>query len=314
MRAPTSEPWPELPVAAWAPTRDTLHMWTQIVGKIRLALEPMVNHWWQVPLYVNGAGLTTSLMPYRDTGIEIVFDFQRHILVITTVAGESREIGLEPRSVADFFAEVFARLGELDVHPVIIPRPTEVEVAIPFAEDHEHASYDRVFVERFWRSLVSADRVFDQFRSGFLGKVSPVHFFWGSFDLAVTRFSGRTAPRHPGGAPNCPNWVMEEAYSHEVSSCGYWPNGGGEGIFYSYAYPEPRGFPGAAVAPSSAGWDATMSEFVLPYQAVRTAPDPEEALMTFLESTYVAAADLGSWDRASLERPPASSPHKVSTP
>lgn len=298
----TPEPWPELPVAKWAPTRDTLHMWTQIVGKIRLALEPMGNHWWQVPLYVNSVGLTTSLMPYRDLGLEIVFDFQRHVLVMTTVSGDSREISLEPRSVADFFAELFARLHELDVHPVIFARPTEVEVAIPFAEDHEHASYDRDFVERFWRSLVSADRVFDQFRSGFVGKASPVHFFWGSFDLAVTRFSGRTAPRHPGGAPNCPNWVMEEAYSHEVSSCGYWPNGGDEGIFYSYAYPEPHGFPGATVAPSSAGWDPAMSEFVLPYQAVRTAPDPDETLMTFLESTYVAAADLGSWDRASLER------------
>jgi hypothetical protein len=296
--------WPVVPVREWETTRDTLHMWTQIVGKIRLALEPMVNHWWQVPLYVSAVGLTTSLMPYRDGGLEIVFDFQRHRLVIVTVTGERRELMLEPRSVADLYAELFARLAEVGVEPAIMGRPVEVAIAIPFAEDEAHASYDPEYVHRFWRSLVSADRVFSRFRSRFVGKVSPVHFFWGSFDLAVTRFSGRAAPRHPGGAPNCPLWVMERAYSHEVSSCGYFPAGGEEGAFYSYAYPQPAGFHEQPVTPTTAFYDEGLGEFLLPYEAVRTADDPDAVLLEFLQSTYEAAADLAEWDRAHLEAPP----------
>jgi hypothetical protein len=295
--------WPALPVAAWAPTRDTVHMWTQIVGKIRLALMPMVNQWWQVPLYVSARGLTTSLMPYRGGGVEIEFDFQRHLLVVTTVAGRRRELRLEPRSVADFYTGLFAVLAELDVEVQIFARPVEVAEAIPFADDEEHASYDAASVHEFWRSLVSAQRVFTVFRSSYTGKVSPVHFFWGAFDLAVTRFSGRPAPKHPGGAPNCPDWVMERAYNQEVSSCGFWPGGADEGAFYSYAYPEPPGFRDHPIAPPGAAFDDSLGEFLLPYAAVRTAPDPDALLITFLQSTYEAAADLAGWDRAQLEVP-----------
>jgi hypothetical protein len=295
------EAWPALPVREWEATRDTVQLWTQIVGKIRLALAPMINHWWQVPLYVDARGLTTSLMPYDGGGLEISFDFQRHVLAITTVAGNSAEMRLEPRSVADFYTELFARLREVGVDVKIYGRPVEVPVAIPFVDDDEHASYDGEYVHRFWRSLVSAERVMTKFRSRFLGKVSPVHFFWGAFDLAVTRFSGRPAPTHPGGIPNCPPWVMWRAYSHEVSSCGYWPGGADEGVFYSYAYPEPDGFRDASVAPPAAHFDADLGEFVLPYQAVRTAADPDACLVEFLQATYDAAADLAHWDRENLE-------------
>jgi hypothetical protein len=276
-------------------------MWMQIVGKIRLALEPMVNHWWQVPLYVNAVGLTTSLMPVQPGGLEISFDFQRHILLMTTVTGDRREIALRPMSVADFYAELLDCLRSIGVNVVIYPVPVEVAVAIPFADDTEHASYDPEFVQRFWRALVSIVGVFKEFRAGFIGKASPVHFFWGSFDLAVTRFSGRPAPVHPGGAPNCPPWVMERAYSHELSSCGYWPGGGEGGLFYSYAYPQPQGFRDQAVAPAAASFDDDLGEFVLPYATVRAASDPESALMEFLESTYGVAAGLLKWDRGSLE-------------
>ncbi len=292
--------WPALPVAAWQETRDTLHLWTQIVGKIRLALAPMVNHWWQSTLYVTATGLTTSLIPYRSSGFELTFDFPRRLLALQTVEGERRELRLEPRSVADLHGELFARLAELGIEAPILGRPVEVAVAIPFAEDEEHASYDAEAATAFWRSLVDASRVLNAFRSGFVGKSSPVHFFWGAFDLAVTRFSGRTAPRHPGGVPNCADWVMERAYSHEVSSAGYWPGGPDEGIFYSYAYPEPSGFRSAAVPPGAA-FDETLGEFVLGYGDVRRAPDPDATLLAFLESTYAAAADLGGWDRSSLE-------------
>jgi hypothetical protein len=295
------EGWPELPTLAWQASRDTLHMWTQIVGKIRLELEPMLNHWWQVPLYVNAVGLTTSLMPHESGGLEITFDFQRHELVIETVEGVRSEVGLFPRTVADFYAEFLECLDAVGVHVDIYPVPVEVPVAIPFAEDTEHDAYDAEFVHRFWRSLVSVDKVFKGFRAGFIGKASPVHFFWGSFDLAVTRFSGRPAPRHPGGAPNCPPRVMEQAYSHEVSSCGYWPGGLDEGVFYAYAYPEPPGFRESPVSPSKASFDPSLGEFVLPYAAVRMANDPEGTLMAFLQSSYAAAADLAKWDRASLE-------------
>jgi hypothetical protein len=294
--------WPALPVEAWEATRDTVHMWTQIVGKVRLALAPMLNHWWQVPLYVNGTGLTTSLMPYGGGGVEIGFDFQRHRLTVVTVAGQRRELVLEPRSVADFHDELFARLGEVGVEVEILGRPVEVEVAIPFAEDEEHAAYDAEFAHRFWRSLVSAERVLSRFRSGYVGKASPVQFYWGSFDLAAARFSGRPAPRHPGGFPNVADRVMEEAYSHELSNAGYWPGGADEGLFFAYAYPEPDGYREADVAPAAATFDTELGEFVLPYRDVRTTDDPDAVLLEFLRSTYEAAADLGGWDRQALER------------
>lgn len=299
---PSEDVWPQLPLSAWADTRDTLHMWTQVVGKVRLALEPMINQWWQVPLYVTVQGLTTSLMPYGNRGLEATFDFHRHLLDLRTTDGASRQVALEPRSVADFYAEVMRRLAELDVPVEIYPRPVEVPVAIPFAEDDEHAAYDAAYAHRFWLSLVQAHRVLTVFRSRFAGKVSPVHFFWGSFDLAVTRFSGRTAPPHPGGVPNLADWVAQEAYSHEVSSCGYWPGGAEQGVFYSYAYPEPEGFPDRPVEPADAVYDGNLQEFVLPYQVVRSAGDPDATLLAFAQSTYEAAAELAGWDRAALER------------
>jgi hypothetical protein len=294
--------WPALPVAAWEATRDTLHLWTQIVGKVRLALEPWVNHSWQVPLYVNARGLTTSLMPDGGRGIEIQFDFGRHVLEIRTTDGAERQVRLEPRSVADFYAETLARLAELDVRVEILPRPVEIPVAIPFADDETHASYDAEYAHRFWQSLVQAQRVLTRFRSRFVGKVSPVHFFWGGFDLAVTRFSGRDAPRHPGGVPNCADWVMADAYSQEVSSCGYWPVGATEGVFYAYAYPEPAGFRDWPVEPAEAAYEPGLGEFLLPYEVVRTADDPDATLLSFLQTTYEAAAEPGHWDRSHLER------------
>lgn len=294
--------WPPLPVAAWEDTRDTLHLWTQIVGKVRLGLEPWMNHSWHIPLYVNSRGLTTSLMPDGGRGVEIQFDFIRHVLEIRTTDGAERQVRLEPRSVADFYAETMARLAELDVTVEILPRPVEIPVAIPFPEDETHASYDAASAHRFWQSLVQAHRVLTAFRSRFVGKVSPVHFFWGGFDLAVTRFSGRDAPRHPGGVPNCADWVMHDAYSQEVSSCGYWPVGADEGIFYAYAYPEPDGFRDWPVEPKGAFYDAGLGEFMLPYEMVRTADDPDATLLAFLQTTYEAAAEPGRWDRGRLER------------
>jgi uncharacterized protein DUF5996 len=293
--------WPEIPMAAWEATRDTLHMWTQVVGKVRLALEPLVNHWWQTTLYVSARGLTTSLMPYGAGGVEMEFDFHRHLLDIRTTDGADRQVRLEPRSVADFYAETMARLAELDVVVKIFPVPSEVLEAIPFPEDVTHASYDPAYAHRFWLSLVQTKRVLTEFRSRFIGKASPVHFFWGAFDLAVTRFSGRTAPLHPGGVPNCPDWVTQEGYSHEVSSCGYWPGGAGEGFFYAYAYPEPAGFREWPV-PQGASYDAGLGEFMLPYELVRSGDDPDETLLSFLQATYEAAAELAGWDRAGLER------------
>ena len=288
--------WPALPVADWAQTRDTVHMWTQIVGKVRLALAPPANQWWHVPLYVTATGLTTSLMPYRGTGLEIAFDFLQHRLVIQRTTGERREIELAPRSTADFYAEFRARLRELDVEVEINPRPVEVAESIPFADDEVHASYDPAAIHRFWLSLVSADEVFSRFRGEFRGKASPVHFFWGAFDLAVTRFSGRPAAPHPGGIPNCPDSVMLEAYNEEVSSCGYWPGGAEEGAFYAYAYPEPDGYRTHPVA--GATYDTTLGEFLLPYKLVREADDPDELLLTFLRSAHEAAAKLGNWREA----------------
>ena len=293
--------WPELTVASWDATRVTVHMWTQVVGKVRLALEPMVNHWWQVPLYVSARGLTTSLMHAGAVGLEMEFDFVDHVLLMRTTRGESREVRLKPQSVADFYTLTMLSLRELGITVAMLPRPVEVAEAIPFAQDHEHRSYDADAVHRFWQQLVSVDRVLKQFRARFQGKVSPVHFFWGGFDMAVSRFSGRRAPKHPGGAPNCAPWVMELAYSHEVSSCGFWPGGSAEGSFYAYAYPEPPGFAEWRVDPRDAHYDRNLGEFLLPYEAVRRARDPEATLLSFLQCTYEAAADLGRWDRAALE-------------
>ena len=297
--------WPALPFEEWRETLATVHMWTQVVGKVRLAQAPHVNHWWQVPLYVTPRGLTTSPMPSGQRTFQIDFDFIGHRLRIETHEGDARELALAPRTVADFYGEFMSRMGELGLDVKVWTTPVEVENPIPFEQDETHKSYDAEYVERFRRALVQADRVFQRFRSGFAGKCSPVHFFWGSFDLAVTRFSGRPAPRHPGGIPNLPDAITREAYSHEVSSAGFWPGGamGGEPMFYSYAYPAPEGFSAAAVEPREARWDAALGEFVLGYADVRGAPDPEARLLAFLASTYAAAADLARWDRAALECP-----------
>jgi Family of unknown function (DUF5996) len=296
----TSKPWPVLTLADWEDSRATVHMWTQIVGKVRLALEPPLNHWWQVPFYVSARGLTTSLMHAGERGIEIEFDFIDHRLVLRTTVGDVRVVALEPRTVASFYDATMAALHELGVRVEILGRPVEIAEAIPFADDVQHHAYDAEAVHRFWLALVQADRVLRGFRSRFIGKNSPVHFFWGGFDLATTRFSGRRAPLHPGGVPNCADWVMQEAYSHEVSSCGFWPGGSEEGSFYSYAYPEPPGFASYAAGPG-ARYDAELGEFVLPYGTVRTSDDPDSMLLAFLQSTYEAAAETGRWDRQALE-------------
>jgi hypothetical protein len=299
----TDAEWPTLPAPEWQPTRDTLHLWTQVVGKVRLANTPLVNHWWNVPLYVTSRGLTTSLIPYgRGREFEIAFDFVDHRLDVTVTDGESRSIALEPRTVADFYREVMALLGELGLSTPIWSMPVEIEGAVRFEQDTQHASYVPEHAHALWRALVKSDRVFHAFRSRFIGKVSPVHLFWGALDLAVTRFSGRTAPPHPGRAPNCGPQVMLEAYSHEVSSCGYWPGGDGEGFYYSYSYPEPDGYRDFAVRPDAASYSTELGEFLLPYEAVRRANDPEAVLMEFLQSTYEAAAERARWDRRALER------------
>jgi hypothetical protein len=296
--------WPELSLSKWVDTRDTLHMWTQVVGKVRMALTPMINHWWQVPLYLTSRGLTTSLMHTGGRGLDIEFDFVDHALELRTTDGARRRVPLEPRSVASFYAATMAALEELGVHVTVFPRPSEVVEAIPFYEDELHRSYDPDAARRFWLALVQAHRVMVQFRAGFIGKASPVHFFWGGADLATTRFSGRPAPKHRGGVPNCPDWVQELAYSHEVSSCGFWPGGGDEGMFYAYAYPEPEGFASWLVEPAEAFYEADLGEFLLPYTAVRTAADPDTMLLAFFQSTYEAAAVLGAWDRDALEMGP----------
>src|SRR5712692_3652772 len=296
--------WPALPFEEWKETCATLHMWTQIVGKIRLSLAPWTNHSWHVTLYVTARGLTTSPVPYRAEIFEIRFDFIDHELRILKSDGAMRIIELRPKSVAAFYREIMNALSELKIDISINTTPNEVEPAIPFEQDEEHRAYDPEYASRFWRVLAQSDRVFKEFRSRFCGKCSPVHFFWGSFDLAVTRFSGRPAPPHPGGVPHLPDAVAREAYSHEVSSAGFWPGGGGPveyAAFYSYAYPAPRGFASAAVRPEQAFFSRELGEFILPYDAVRTSPDPEGTLMEFLQSTYEAAADLGRWDRALLE-------------
>ena len=274
-------------------------------GKVRLANEPLANHWWNSTLYVTARGLTTSLMPHPSgPSFQIDFDFLHHRLDIATMAGVTRSVPLDGRPVADFYEGVMAVLADLGVPTAIWPMPVEIEGAIPFTDDREHASYDPDAVRRFWMALVDMSRVFKQFRSGFVGKASPVHFFWGSFDLAYTRFSGRPAPPHPGGAPNCGPHVMWEAYSQEVSSCGYFPGPpGDEGVFYAYAYPDPPGYRHSNIEPAGARWDDDLEEFVLPYELVRTASDPDGVLLQFLQSTYEAAAETARWDRAALERP-----------
>ena len=297
-------PWPELRVDDWTDTRDTLHMWTQIVGKIRLAHMPLINHWWQVPLYVSPRGLTTGTIPSGDAAFDMEFDFIRNELAIRSSDGGHAVVRLAAKPVAEFYGETLSALDGLDISTDINARPNEVEPAIPFAEDFQHASYDRDAARTFWQQLVQAHRVITEFRASFVGKVSPVHFFWGAMDLACTRFSGRPAPPHPGGAPNCPDWVMTEGYSRELCSCGFWPGGGVEGAFYSYAYPEPDGYADSPVAPQAAFYSAEFKQFLLPYEAVRTSDDPDRVLSEFLNTTYAAAADRGHWDRAALEDDP----------
>jgi Family of unknown function (DUF5996) len=294
--------WPELPVAQWADSRDTLQLMTQIVGKVRLANTPLMSHWWNVVLYVSARGLTTGLIPHANKGFQIDFDFIDHQLVIATTGGDRRIVALQPGPIAEFYREVMLALDELGLSTEIWTMPVEIPGAIAFDTDQQHVAYDRDQVQRFWLALVQINRVFEVFRSRFLGKVSPVHFFWGALDLAVTRFSGRSAPKHPGGAPNCGPHVMWEAYSHEVSSAGYWPGPDGEGVFYSYAYPDPPHYRNAAVAPVAASFDTGLGEFILPYTAVREADDPDAVLLEFLQSTYDIAADTGGWDRDALER------------
>jgi hypothetical protein len=301
MSNPIADPdlWPELPLQSWQDTYSTLHMWSQIVGKIRLALSPKTNHWWEVPLYVNAVGLTTSPIPYAGAAFEIQLDFIHHRLVIQTSHATTRTIALAPRSVAEFYQELMSALASLGIEVKIWKMPVEIPNPVPFDQDTVHASYDAASVNRFWRILVSSDAVFKEFRAGFLGKASPVHFFWGSFDLAVTRFSGRRAPEREGADP-----ITREAYSHEVISAGFWPGGGDikGAAYYCYAAPEPAGFAESSIKPASGFYDPNLKEFLLMYDDVRLAPSPRIALLEFLQSTYDAGANAGKWNRKELER------------
>ncbi len=296
--------WPELPLHEWQDTYTTLHMWTQIVGKIKLGLCPDVNHWWHVVLYLSARGLTTSPIPYGAGTFEIDFDFLHHQLVVQTNSGDSRTFALSGKSVAAFYQKLMDALDSLGINVKIWTVPVEVEERIPFEQDTRHASYNPDDARRCWQVMAQTDTVLKRFRSRFIGKCSPVHFFWGAFDMAVTRFSGRRAPEHPGGVPALADFVVREAYSHEVSSCGFWPGGGiiQEPCFYAYAYPEPEGFESAAVYPAGAFYSADLKEFLLPYDVVRASETSDELLLEFLQSTYEAAANLGNWDRSSLER------------
>jgi len=298
------ETWPSLPLEAWSDTYATLHRWMQIVGKVRLTQSRWINHSWHVTLYVTARGLTTSAIPYGERSFQIDFDFVDHELIVRASDGRSARFALEPQSVAFFYARLMAELATLDLPVSIHPVPNEVPDAVRFDQDEAHCAYDRVYANRFWRILVQADRVFTEFRARFVGKCSPVHLFWGAPDLAVTRFSGRRAPEHPGGIPHLPDWVAREAYSHEVASCGFWPGGGSIAYpaFYAYAYPAPAGFANASVKPADAFYSRDYGEFILPYDVVRQSPSPEATLLEFLQSTYEAAANLGKWDRAALER------------
>ncbi|OPY64212.1 MAG: hypothetical protein A4E57_03633 [Syntrophorhabdaceae bacterium PtaU1.Bin034] len=297
--------WPSLPLKDWQDTYATLQLFTQIVGKVRLKQAPLINHWWQVPLYVTPRGLTTSAIPHGERTFEVQFDFIDHRLIVHASGEEnaSRSFALAPYSVAEFYGQFMDTLRSLGLQVRIWPVPVEVETRIPFDQDRTHAAYDPEYANRLWRILVQSERVFQLFRSRFIGKCSPVHFFWGAFDLAVTRFSGRRAPDHPP-APYVAHYVVLEAYSHEVSSCGFWPGGGviEEPAYYSYAYPEPEGFRDYVVRPESAYYSSEMGEFILPYDAVRLAEEPDKMLLAFLQSTYVAAAETGLWDRTNLER------------
>lgn len=310
MVTPTHSPsrdtiWLPLPVTSWQDTYETLHLWTQIVGKIRLASAPKINHWWHSTLYVTPRGLTTSTIPCGTCNFQITFDFLNHQLLIETSDGTTRSIALAPRSVADFYQALTGTLKEIGIDVQIWTMPQEVADPILFEQDDQHAAYDPNYAQRFWQILVQADRIMTVFRSRYAGKCSPVHFFWGSFDLAVTRFSGRRAPEHPGGVPNMADWVTREAYSHEVSSCGFWfGDGATEALFYAYAYPMPEEFKEYPIQPEAACYSSNMQEFILPYEAVRQANDPDAMVLEFLQSTYEAAANLGHWDRATLEYNP----------
>jgi hypothetical protein len=303
MPPPDAAAWPELPYTAWKDTCATLHLWTQVVGKTRLALTPWANHSWHVTLHLSARGLGTPVISQGGRDFQIEIDFIDHVLWVRTSDGTFRQLMLKPMLVAEFYADLMQALSELGIGTAIHEMPNEVADATPFSEDRTHGAYDRDFANRFWRLLLRSHEVFSHFRTAFLGKVSPVHFFWGSFDLAVTRFSGRRAPPHPGGVPHLPDAVVREAYSHEVSSAGFWPGGGpiDYPAFYSYAYPAPEGFAAAAVRPAEAFFSKELGEFILPYEAVRTARDPGQALMAFLQSTYLAAAEKGKWNRAELE-------------
>jgi Family of unknown function (DUF5996) len=301
---PSTTLFPSLPLASWQDTYTVLHLWTQIVGKIRLALSPKINHWWQSTLYVTPRGLTTGTIPYKTRTFEIRFDFIDCQLHIEASDGAIQKIDLVARSVAEFYQAVMTALKAIDIEASIWTMPQEIEDPIPFDRDDRPFAYDPESAQRFWQILGQVERIMTSFRAAFIGKSSPVHFFWGSFDLALTRFSGRVAPEHPGGVPGMADWVTREAYSHEVSSCGFWPGGREitEPIFYAYAYPEPDGFQAYPIQPQEAFYHSQMHEFILPYEAVRQAADPEALLLTFLQSAYEAAANLGNWDRAALER------------
>lgn len=298
------EVWPSLPLEDWTDTCATLHLWTQIVGKIRLIQSPWVNHSWHVTLYVTSTGLTTSPIPYGVRTFQIDFDFINHQLAIRASDGRVAGFSLEPQSVATFYRRLMDEMGRLDLHVDIYRKPNEVPDPIRFDQDESHKAYAHEYANRFWRILVQADRILKEFRGRFIGKCGPVHLFWGALDLAVTRFSGRSAPQHPGGIPNLPDFVTREAYSHEVSSCGFWPGGGAVpyAAFYSYAYPEPAGFPEASIKPAAAFYSADLREFILPYEEVRQSDSPDHILLEFLQATYEAAANLSNWDRESLER------------
>lgn len=299
-----SEAWPTLRLEAWSETYATLHLWTQIVGKIRLVQSPWINHSWHVTLYVTSRGLTTGPVPHGNRTFQISFDFIAHELRVEASDGGSGRVALQPQSVAAFYASLMAELNRLELGVAIYRLPSEIPDAIPFDADEVHRAYEPEYANRFWRILVQAERILTAFRARFTGKCSPVHYFWGAADLAVTRFSGRPAPPHPGGIPNLPDWITREAYSEEVSSCGFWPGGGPVPYpaFYAYAYPEPPGFAAAAVQPAGAFYSSDLREFILPYDSVRQADSPDDTLLQFLQTTYAAAADLSGWNRGALER------------